>query len=169
MDIPINRKVCQILWDAILPDFGYHSPHFENETFEIRPYYWSGEGKNDYHFYHKPSGFKISWYKYALRDAHCNFDITYNQFVDILYDCHNSLQEGAPAKITYNLERWWDDMKYTKTEMYDILSDEVGLGQDTMDILIKIMGDSNETYKKILTKMTDCKTFDEWEDSRRII
>ena len=55
-------------------------------------------------------------------------------------------------------------MKYSKTEMYDILSDEVGLGQDTMDILIKVMGDTNETYKKILTKITGFKTFDEWED-----
>lgn len=48
--------------------------------------------------------------------------------------------------------------------MYDILADEIGLGQDTMDILIKVLGDTNETYKKILTKTTNFKTFDEVED-----
>lgn len=55
-------------------------------------------------------------------------------------------------------------MTYTKREMYDILADEVGLGQDTMDILIQVMGDTNETYKKILTKTTNFKTFDEAEE-----
>ena len=105
----INRKVCQILWDAILPDFGWSDYHFENDTFEIKPYDWSDEGKNDYHFYHKPSGFKIAWYKYALRGAYSNFNITYNQFVDILYDCHNSLQEGKSVKITYDVDKWWEN------------------------------------------------------------
>ena len=45
--------------------------------------------------------------------------------------------------------------------MYNILADSVGIGQETMDIIIKVFGDTNDTYKRILTKMTDFKTFSE--------
>ena len=65
---------------------------------------------NDYHFHHKPSGFKIYWYKYALRGAYCNMDITDSQFVDILYDCSNSLNEILPKvlKIIHDVDKWWN-------------------------------------------------------------
>ena len=106
MEYKVNRKVWQVLWSAILPNFGYHDSHFENDVFEIKPYRWDDE-KNDYHFYHKPSGFKIEWYKYALRGASCNIEITDEQFVDILYDCKNSLEKGS-VRFLQDVDRWWD-------------------------------------------------------------
>lgn len=59
-------------------------------------------------------------------------------------------------------------MKYTKTDMFWMLADSVGIGEETMNILIKVMGDTPDTYKKILTKMTDFKTFEELENYYQI-
>ena len=103
----VNRKVWQPIWEHIMPDFGYNDDYFENDTFEIRPYHWDDED-NEYHFYHKPSGFKVEWYKYALRGAYCNMDITTEQFIDILYDCKNSLEEGRNVRFIHHVDRWWE-------------------------------------------------------------
>lgn len=110
MDYEINRKVWQILWDAIMYErgFGYGGEIFENKTFEYKPYSWDDE-PNDYHFYHKPSGFKIEWYKYAMRGAYCNADITDSQFVDILWDCANSLEEGKEVRVLHSVDKWWEE------------------------------------------------------------
>lgn len=113
MEYKIDRKVWQILWEATLGDagFGWSDDHFENNTFEILPYTYDwGEHSNSYHFYHKPSGLKIQWYKYALRGASMNLNISDNQFVDVLYDCLNSLEEGKTFKFTYSVDKWWEEL-----------------------------------------------------------
>ena len=107
----INRKVWQLLWDSTLGEagFGYHGDHFENNTFEYIPYSWNEDvWDNKYNFWHKPSGFKLSWYKYALRGAESNLNITDEQFVDILYDCLNSLEEGKKCKLLHDVYKWWE-------------------------------------------------------------
>lgn len=112
MDYYVNRKVWQILWDAIMTPFGFGNGGriYNNDTFEHHPYLWENDKEitNDYHFHHKPSGLKIQWYKYPLRGALCNMEITDNQFVDVLYDCINSLQDMMPIKIIHDREAWWD-------------------------------------------------------------
>ena len=55
-------------------------------------------------------------------------------------------------------------MPYTKTEMFYLLSDAVGLGEETMNVIVKVFGDTKDTYMKVLTKMTDFKTFEEAEE-----
>ncbi|MBQ6632041.1 MAG: hypothetical protein IJH55_08075, partial [Romboutsia sp.] len=73
----IDREVWQILWSSILGDVGYMMDPIENDTFFCRPYSWDDDvWDNSYHFLHKPSGLKLYWYKYPLRDGHCNMDIT---------------------------------------------------------------------------------------------
>jgi hypothetical protein len=67
--------------------------YFENDTFILMPYYW---GEDDYicelsNFVHKPSGFKMQWYKYPLRDAYMNKDISFDELVEIMEDCKRSL------------------------------------------------------------------------------
>lgn len=52
--------------------------------------------------------------------------------------------------------------------MYDMLNGNVGISEEAMDILLKVLGDTPETYKKILSKTTDFKTFQELEDYYRI-
>lgn len=116
MDYHVNRKVWQILWEATLGEkgFGYHGEYFTNNTFEYKPYRWDDWDDdvvqyNEYHFWHKPSGFKIQWYKYALRGAYCNMDITDSQFVDILRDCVNSLQPKEGFRVIYDVDKWWEN------------------------------------------------------------
>jgi hypothetical protein len=107
----VNRKVWQILWDAIMTPFGFTNggKDFSNDIFEHHPYSWDdSEGMiNNCHFCHKPSGFKIQWYKYPLRGANCNMNITDSQFVDILYDCLNSLQTDKELKVYHDVDDWW--------------------------------------------------------------
>lgn len=67
--------------------------YFENDTFILMPYYW---GDDDYiselpNFIHKPTGFQLSWYKYALRDAYANKNISFNELMVIMDDCKRSL------------------------------------------------------------------------------
>lgn len=116
MDYHVNRKVWQILWEATLGEkgFGYHGEYFTNDTFEYKPYRWDDWDDdvvqyNEYHFWHKPSDFKIQWYKYALRGAYCNMDITDSQFVDILRDCVNSLQPKEGFRVIYDVDKWWEN------------------------------------------------------------
>ena len=106
---PMERNVNQILWYSIFTEdgeysYGRNGHNFENETFKVRSYDWNEEN-NDYHFHHKPSGLKIYWYKYPLRDPMSNMEnLTHEQFLEVLRDCWNSLQTG----ITYDIEAWWE-------------------------------------------------------------
>ena len=104
----VNRKVWQILWDFIMSPygFGWGGADFKNDTFEFRAYRWNDE-HNDYHFWHFPSGFKIEWYKYPMRGAYCNMEISDNQFVDILYDCINSIEREKKPSIIHDIDKWW--------------------------------------------------------------
>ena len=42
-------------------------------------------------FYYRPSDFRLSWYKYALRDAYSNRQISHEEFVSILDGCRKSI------------------------------------------------------------------------------
>lgn len=66
---------------------------FENEIFVIRPYYWGDneEIMNRPNFVHKPSGLVMTWYKYPMRDAYSNKDISVEDFKEILDDCLKSI------------------------------------------------------------------------------
>lgn len=102
----LEREVNQVLWDSIFDgqyDYGRYGDDFENDTFQIRSYCWNEEYDNDYHFYHKPSGLKIYWYKYPLRSPMSNMEITHEQFLSILRDCFNSMNTG----VYYDIETWW--------------------------------------------------------------
>ena len=69
---------------------------FENETFRLMPYYW---GEDDAisalpNFVYKPTGFELSWYKYALRDSYMNQQISFDALMEILEQCKKSLEGG---------------------------------------------------------------------------
>lgn len=104
-----ERDVNQVLWYSVFDEdgefsYGINGNNFENDTFKIKSYNWNDEDDNDYHFWHKPSGLKIYWYKYPLRSAMCNMPvITHEQFLTILKDCFNSLETG----IYYDIGPWW--------------------------------------------------------------
>ena len=79
--------------------YGYHeltsAGSFETNTFILRPYYW-GEDEDIAalpNFVYKPTGLEISWYKYPMRDAYSNQDVSVETFVEILADCERSMKE----------------------------------------------------------------------------
>ncbi len=102
--ITLQRDVNQELWMYIMEEDYNGEKAFENDVFQIKPYSW-GDEPNDYHFYHKPSGIKIAWYKYPLRGAMVNQHITSEQLRAILYDCMNSVH----PHYTVMIKRWWKE------------------------------------------------------------
>lgn len=98
-----EREVNQVIWFYVFEE-PFHIDGFENDTFKIKPYNWVDDEDNDYHFWHKPSGFKLQWYKYPLRSPMVNMEITHEQFLAVVRDCHNSLNE----RVTYHIEKWWE-------------------------------------------------------------
>lgn len=98
----LTRDVNQELWAYIMGEQFDGMSAFENDTFQIKPYSW-GKEPNDWHFYHKPSGLKVYWYKYPLRGAMSNMPITHAQFRAVLYDCTNSTHPHSTVMI----EKWW--------------------------------------------------------------
>ena len=99
-----EREVNQALWYSIMPKSPSGGGNaFDNEVFAVRPYSWSDEDENDWHFWHKASGFKLAWYKYPLRSPTANMDISHEQFYAILQDCRNSLD----AHVKHMITKWW--------------------------------------------------------------
>ena len=78
--------------------FDYHGHDergngMDNAVFTIRPYYW-GEDESIAelpNFVYKPTGLEISWYKYPMRDAYSNQDVSMKDFEAILKDCLRSI------------------------------------------------------------------------------
>ena len=66
---------------------------FENDIFIINPYYW-GEDEDIKvlpNFVFKETGYTIDWYKYPLRDAYANQDISFEDFKNMIQKCKNSI------------------------------------------------------------------------------
>ena len=49
--------------------------------------------------------------------------------------------------------------------MYWMLVDNIGISEEAVQLVLKILGDTPDTYKKILTAETEYKTFKELEDA----
>ena len=102
-----QREVNQELFYEVLREvYEYVEDNFksENDTFYMQMYNWENEEDETPNFYHKPSGFKLWWYKYPMRSAKCNMKITHEQFLEILYDCRNSLKRYA----IHEIKKWWE-------------------------------------------------------------
>lgn len=116
-----ERSVNQILFHSVLGKFYNDSTAWENEyennEFKIKEYDYSDdrdEPEREPNLFHKPTGFKLWWYKYPLRSPVVNMDITHEQFLAILYDCLESLG----LNHTY-YEKWWDNEPVTPTRKED--------------------------------------------------
>ena len=123
----MERAVNETLWYAIMLEPYQGEKYFENDTFIVRPYCWEYDcwgdfdeielkydeqyiHDNSWHFYHKPSGLKVSWYKYPLRSPEANMEIDNVQFYAVLQDCMNSVPErcGEHVKVIDNtFKKWW--------------------------------------------------------------
>jgi len=80
--------------------YGYYcqsntfTEYFSNDTFEIIPFQWEETelAEKEYNFLYKPTGLKIQWYKYPLRSAFANQNISYNNWEEIIKDCAKSME-----------------------------------------------------------------------------
>ena len=86
----------QFLYDNGFDGYGIRDNgdrEFENDTFIIRAYYWGEDEKKAElpNFVFKPTNLEISWYKYPMRDAYSNQDISIEAFKDIINKCVESL------------------------------------------------------------------------------
>lgn len=75
-------------------DFG-----FENDTFILRQYYWGGNSRaaRRPNFVFKPTGFQLKWYKYPLRDAYANMNLSLADFEEMLKRCVESVAVAAAS------------------------------------------------------------------------
>ena len=78
-----------------IPPWSAQHDQFENDTFVIRPYYWGeDEEKAELpNFVYKPTRLEIRWYKYPMRDAYCNQDISIDEFRKIVEKCSESMKQ----------------------------------------------------------------------------
>lgn len=123
-DIEFERSVNEVLWYYTMIHkskfeniLGNNGNDYENDVFMVRSYNWNdydenGNDLNEYHFYHKPSGFKLQWYKYPMRSPRVNMNITHEQFLDVLRDCTNSIHPN----FTYAIDRWWESKEIGDNE-----------------------------------------------------
>lgn len=72
----------------------------DNDVFTLRPYYWGeDEEKADLpNFIYKPANIKISWYKYPMRDAYCNQNVSIKTFKAILKECEKVIENERRKK-----------------------------------------------------------------------
>ena len=84
------------------PNYDKRTTLFNNDIFVIRPYYWGDDDSIAElpNFEYKPENIEIRWYKYALRDAYCNVNLSLDEFKSMLDKCvetYNSLYERMIA------------------------------------------------------------------------
>lgn len=111
--IPFKREVNQELffnilgqvWGDMITD---GEREYKKENFVIREYDWNEPEEPEPNLYHKPSGFKLWWYKHPLRSPEVNMDISFEQFRAILWDIRNEIA-GYRRFDTY--EEWWKSGK----------------------------------------------------------
>lgn len=67
--------------------------YFENKVFKIMPYYWGDDDEisNKANFEFKENGFKLQWYKYAMRSPEMNMNIDNETFENYIKKSIESL------------------------------------------------------------------------------
>ena len=103
-NISIERMVNETLWKSIMGHYG-EKGQFDNDVFAVKAYNWEFDEENDWHFWHKPSGLKVQWYKYPLRSPYANMEITNEEFYAVLQDSMNSVR-STYRDCTFN--PWWE-------------------------------------------------------------
>ncbi len=89
-------EILQPLFSAL--DCDNYGIKFNNDVFEMNPYCWCEDTNcpqcslgTQCNLFHKPSGLRLSWYKYALRDSYTNIELDVELFTDIIDDCLRSV------------------------------------------------------------------------------
>lgn len=93
---------------------------FENDVFIVRPYYWGDDEEiaSLPNFEYKPDGLKICWYKYMMRDAYSNKELTVEYIKEVFKYVALSLPKLKDVKIvdtsTEELEKQYHMLEQEK-------------------------------------------------------
>ncbi len=94
--IPVSRAETEEIFGELLEalQFDSYAGNFSNEVFSITPYYWGDDEALQAvpNFIYHPAKFHMRWYKYALRDAYANQDMTVEAFRKMIAHCIESLK-----------------------------------------------------------------------------
>lgn len=82
---------------------------FENDTFIVRPYYWGDDEEiaSMPNFEYKPDELKICWYKYMMRDAYSNKELT----VDYIKEVFENIRKSLPKFQDIKIEKTSDELR----------------------------------------------------------
>lgn len=98
---------------------------FENDVFIVRPYYYGMDEKIAAlpNFEYKPDGLKICWYKYMMRDAYSNKELT----VDYIKEVFNNIKNSLPKLQDIKIEETSDELqrKHSESEMEKIRKNSI--------------------------------------------
>lgn len=152
-----EREVNEVLFneffeDIYEEDLFYGSNKVENEIFSLRFYDWKDETKNcldkgGYNLWHKPSGFKLTWYKYPLRGAESNMKISHEQFRQILIHCKKSLNGGSE-----DCYPWWEfsnEDKKVKLESFYIGGLDSGIEAKCKEEFLKYLSEEIDRIEEL--------------------
>jgi hypothetical protein len=97
---------------------GHKYPLFNNGTFLVFGYYWGDDEalSKISNFIYLPSGYELSWYKYALRDSYANQNLSKKDFLNILDECRKSIPLLTNV-IDEKIANLYSQIKKYKTEL----------------------------------------------------
>ena len=127
-EYPVNREMSQPLFTKFFEKFDldrYGNPDkdsllsktsstngeiyisVETDAFYIHPYYWGKdkEAQEMPNFFYKTEGIGIHWYKYPMRDAYCNVELTKEKLQEILELCAESICRTNPSNTAPDSEQ----------------------------------------------------------------
>lgn len=96
--IPVDRSRCEPEMAKLFAELGVDNnvgEGFENHVFALRPYKGTEPemGKEPLpNFEYKVNGFKVWWYKRAMRNAFADKDIPFSEYREMIADCIRSLK-----------------------------------------------------------------------------
>jgi len=104
-DRNMYQDILRPLFDALSADS--YGIHFDNAVFEMHPYCWCDKDEcpqcslgTQFNWVFKPTGFQLSWYKYALRDSYTNQVVNPTMFKDMVDTCIASLTHDSVKTTT---------------------------------------------------------------------
>jgi hypothetical protein len=132
----IDRTPYQELFLPLQLLLGYQDRHYDNDLFEFHDYcacekdtclQCGTQTQPNFHF--KPTGLKINWYKYPLRDSYSNQILEVESFKQMVLECekhyaeHNPeeyLKRTAPVETKFLTEQQIlsENEKYTRNSVY---------------------------------------------------
>lgn len=107
-----DRKTYRALIEPLFEAMDGNAPYgieFKNDVFEMHPYCWCDESTcpqcgsaTQPQFKHYESGLEIQWYKYAMRDAYSNIELSEELMQDVVLKCIASLPPEMKRKYIQN-------------------------------------------------------------------